>query len=152
MKVIFLDIDGVLNNSATTRRTASTLYTFVSNSLIRNLKSIIDKTNAKVVLSSDWRYDRDDPTLNEDFLELRAELRKWGISFYDFTPVIFNGINRGIEIDTWLKKHSEVSNFVILDDRDDMEPNKDHLVQTSYKKGLTKEKADEAVRVLMTGD
>lgn len=54
IKVIFLDVDGVLNSDRTARRTQSG-YTFVDNRQMKNLKHIINMTGAKVVLSSDWR-------------------------------------------------------------------------------------------------
>ena len=120
IKVIFLDVDGVLNSDRTARRTQSG-YTFVDNRQMKNLKHIINMTGAKVVLSSDWRYDRDDPRYNGDYLELEAEL---------------------------LKEHSEVGDFVILDDRTDIEPNKDHWVQTVMRRGLGVEEAESAIRIL----
>ena len=67
IKVIFLDVDGVLNSDRTVRKTQSG-YTFVDNRQMKNLKHIINMTGAKVVLSSDWRYDRDDPRYNGDYL------------------------------------------------------------------------------------
>ena len=85
IKVIFLDVDGVLNSDRTARRTQSG-YTFVDNRQMKNLKHIINMTGAKVVLSSDWRYDRDDPRYNGDYLELEAELLKYGVRLYGFTP------------------------------------------------------------------
>lgn len=146
IKVIFLDIDGVLNNEKTTRTTR--LYCrFVGVRHIKNLKRIVDSTGAKVVLSSDWRYDRDDPYCNSDYLELRDELRKHGISFYGFTPVLLSA-HRGAEIDQWLKEHEEVENFVILDDRPDIEPNKDHWVQTTMSRGLCAEETKAAIEML----
>ena len=57
IKVIFLDVDGVLNSDRTVRKTQGG-YTFVDNRQMKNLKHIINMTGAKVVLSSDWRYDR----------------------------------------------------------------------------------------------
>ncbi len=75
IKVIFLDVDGVLNSSKTTRRTIDG-YTFVGSRQLKNLRQIIDTTGAKVVLSSDWRYGRDDPAWNRGYLELK-------MSFYD---------------------------------------------------------------------
>lgn len=77
IKVIFLDVDGVLNSDRTVRKTQGG-YTFVDNRQMKNLKHIINMTGAKVVLSSDWRYDRDDPRYNGDYLELEAELLKYG--------------------------------------------------------------------------
>lgn len=146
IKVVFLDVDGVLNSSKTTRKTSGG-YRFVSSRKIRSLRHILNETGAKVVLSSDWRYDRDDPRYNRDFLELKKELLKYGIQFYDFTPEI-SSAHRGMEIDLWLKDHSEVSNFVILDDRTDIEPNKDHWVQTVMSRGLGAAEAEDAIRIL----
>lgn len=60
IKVIFLDVDGVLNSRNTTRRTAGG-YTFIGSRQVSRLRHIVRQTGAKVVLSSDWRYDRDDP-------------------------------------------------------------------------------------------
>lgn len=101
----------------------------------------------KVVLSSDWRYDRDDPRYNGDYLELEAELLKYGVRLYGFTPEL-PSCHRGMEIDYWLKEHSEVGDFVILDDRTDIEPNKDHWVQTVMRRGLGVEEAESAIRIL----
>lgn len=146
IKVIFLDVDGVLNSHRTIRRTTGG-YIFVGNKQMKRLKHIINKTGAKVVLSSDWRYDRDDPKYNGDFLDLKKELLKYGIRFYGFTPELPSA-HRGMEIDCWLKEHDEVSNFVILDDRADIEPNKDHWVQTTMSRGLGVEEAKSAIRIL----
>ena len=104
IKVIFLDVDGVLNSDRTVRKTQGG-YTFVDNRQMKNLKHIINMTGAKVVLSSDWRYDRDDPRYNGDYLELEAELLKYGIRLYGFTPEL-PSCHRGMEIDCWLKEHS----------------------------------------------
>ena len=146
IKVIFLDVDGVLNNDRTTRTTAGG-FVFVSGRLVKNLQRIVKETGAKVVLSSDWRYDRDDPKLNGDFLELEAELQRYGISLYGFTPEL-RSAHRGAEIDAWLKEHSEVVNFVILDDRPDIEPNTDHWVRTVMRDGLGVEETEEAIQIL----
>lgn len=126
------------------------MYVFVGNSKVKNLKRIIKATGAKVVLSSDWRYDRDDVRYNSDYLELRDELKRHNIHFYGFTPELPSG-HRGEEINQWLKDHSEVSNFVILDDRLDIEPNKDHWVQTVMSRGLGKDETNAAIKILMEG-
>lgn len=146
IKVIFLDVDGVLNTCRTTRRTA-TGYKFIGIKQIRKLRQIVISTGAKVVLSSDWRYDRDDPTQNSDYLELRMELLKYGIHLYGFTPEL-PSCHRGKEIDQWLKEHDKVENFVILDDRTDIELNKDHWVQTTMENGLGPAERDKAIQIL----
>ena len=49
-KVIFLDVDGVLNSSRTLHEDIS-----LEDDLILNLKELVDKTKAKIILSSSWR-------------------------------------------------------------------------------------------------
>lgn len=146
IKVIFLDVDGVLNSRKTIRRTKGG-YTFVGSRQMKRLKRIVSETGAKVVLSSDWRYDRNDPRYNSDFLELKNELLKYGIRLYGYTPELPSA-HRGMEIDCWLKEHGEVCNFVILDDRTDIEPNKGHWVQTVMSCGLGDEEAKNAIHIL----
>ena len=59
MKVIFLDIDGVLNCSKTPN--PKTLPYIVDRRLLRRLIRVVDQTSAKIVLPSTWRYDPDRP-------------------------------------------------------------------------------------------
>jgi histidinol phosphatase-like enzyme len=53
MKVIFLDIDGVLNCKKTPN--PRKLPYIVDKRLLRRFKQLLARTNAKVVLSSSWR-------------------------------------------------------------------------------------------------
>jgi hypothetical protein len=55
MKVIFLDIDGVLNCKKTPNPRKFPYV--VDRKLLRRLKRLLDRTGAKAVLSSTWRYD-----------------------------------------------------------------------------------------------
>ena len=153
MKAIFLDIDGVLNCESTHETTRSGV-TFVEDRFVKRLKTIVDATDARVVLSSDWRYDRDCVGYNGDYLELVEKLFEYGIEFYGFTSVCLRNDrgfpieNRGFEINQYLIEHHEVDKFVILDDRCDMEPHLDRLVMTSYDTGLTEEDVKEAIELL----
>ena len=49
IKVIFLDVDGVLNSDRTVRKTQGG-YTFVDNRQMKNLKHIINMTGAMVAI------------------------------------------------------------------------------------------------------
>ncbi len=115
MKVIFLDIDGVLNEDTTPTRTRSRLI-FIDQDKLLLLKRIVDATGAKIVLSSTWRYGRDDARYSGDFLELQEAFQKVGLDFYSYTPEDVFGIRRGMEIKAWLGLHPEVNRFIILDD------------------------------------
>lgn len=55
MKVMFLDIDGVLNSDQTPN--PRKLPYVVDRKLLTRLKRVLKRTGAKVVLSSTWRYD-----------------------------------------------------------------------------------------------
>ena len=54
MKIIFLDVDGVLNCKSSKSRCGGFLG--IDDSKVKLLKEIIDITGAKIVLSSSWRY------------------------------------------------------------------------------------------------
>ena len=62
MKVIFLDIDGVLNTSeifieqSKNYKQKGIYNVEIDEFRVEYLKQIIEKTNAKIVLSSSWRY------------------------------------------------------------------------------------------------
>lgn len=145
-KILFLDVDGVLNCEKTERITKNG-YLFVGGRKLKRLKHILDETGAKVVLSSDWRYNRDEPGMNSDFLEFRNELHRYRIEICDYTPELMWS-NRGKEIELYLKKHPGIKNYVILDDSKEVDPENPHFVKTEMKHGLTKELAERAIEIL----
>lgn len=144
MKVLFLDVDGVLNKANTKEKTV-TWCSFVEDIFVRRLKNIVDQTGCEIVLSSNWRYDAH-TELNPELDELEDKLSEYGLALYDFTPVINN--HMGQEIQSWLDAHTDVGSFVILDDRGDMEPNMERLVRTLFSHGLTEENKRETIKML----
>lgn len=151
MRVIFLDIDGVLNEDTTPSRTRSRVI-FIDQEKLMRLKRSVDDTGAKIVLSSIWRYDRNDPKYNADFLELQEAFQNAGLEFYSYTPVDAIGIRRGMEIRAWLGTHPEVERFVIMDDECfDFEERGllPYLIKTEFGDGgLTDTHMQEAVEML----
>lgn len=137
MKIIFLDIDGVLNGYNYWYYLGWKIVCFINNkslkklyrkitdpygiheSKIKRLAKIVKRTNAKVVMSSSWRaiwfgvpYDK----LTGDKKKLSDLLNKYNIKIIDQTPKSPDG-RRDKEILAWLSKHEEeVENFIILDD------------------------------------
>ena len=111
MKVIFLDIDGVLNSDEYFEKINSLNVNGIEKEVdvkkIELLKQAIDETGAKVVLSSSWRYTKN----AEDLKEL---LLKYNI-YVDSTPLLGSN-KRGLEIMQWVQMHQDVENYVILDD------------------------------------
>lgn len=110
MKVIFLDIDGVLNSNEYFEEIKNLEKKGIEKQIdikkIKLLKKAVDETGAKVVLSSSWRYTR-------KAQDLKGLLLKYDI-YADSTPLINN--IRGLEIKEWLSEHQDVEKYVILDD------------------------------------
>ncbi len=110
MKVIFLDIDGVLNSDEYFDKIRNLNIQGIQSEIdvekIKLLKKAIDETGAKVVLSSSWRY-----TKNAQYLkELLANFE----IYTDSTPFMHG--RRGLEIKQWLSDNQGIEDFVILDD------------------------------------
>lgn len=146
MKVIFLDIDGVLNTHFTTRHIWS--FTFVDTRKVLRLRNIIERTGAQLVLSSTWRI-ADTPMNKKCLYRLKEEFERVRCPVWVDTTPYFPGAKRQKEIYWWLVLHPEVDNFVILDDRwQELTWYNDRLVTTDPFKGLNKERAELAIRML----
>ena len=138
MKVIFLDFDGVIT-------TYSTKWN-ISLRHVKRVKKICDETGAKLVISSSWRHENVQKTIDgiigKTKLCPRNKMLYWLIdNIYDITPWFsdkkYNGTGRGGEIQTWLDKHPEVDNYVIIDDETDMlDEQIFNFVQTDWTFGI----------------
>ena len=135
MKVIFLDVDGVLNSEQDRFS-----WTLESDKHLTLLACIVRRTNAKIVVSSSWRGCGLIDTL-------KKRLNDFSVSVYGKTKDIGE---RGLEIKEWLDNHKDVESFVILDDEDfdiaEYFPN--NLVKTSTKVGLQKKDAEKCIAIL----
>ena len=174
MKIIFLDIDGVLNSEKWyIERFDKNLYPNLENYplcefdplAIEQLNLLTDKTNAKIVISSTWRMGRTIDELKKLFEEVGIKGEIIGI-----TPhLTFNdgyGVERGNEINIlidlncirwWDKifdekeKNITLESYVILDDDPDMLlEQKDNFVRTSWRDGLTALHTRKAIKILNT--
>ena len=125
VKVIFLDIDGVLNCKQTPN--PRKFPYIVDPKLLKRFKRIIDRTRAKIVLSSTWRYDPAGI----------FSAKHWGIPFMDVIPDMPKRPRRN-EILAWLRDHPNVKRFAVIDDEDD-ELDDLPLFQPSPGSGLTDE-------------
>ncbi len=137
MKIIFLDIDGVLNDAPTILGTGNDLPTKAH---LDCLKQIVDATGAKIVLSSSWRLYK---SYRNDVKNALSEV---GLNFIDFTEELED---RDKEIREWLNRHPEVESFVILDDEDVFATNlREQHVLTSFYEGLLSEHIPLAIEKL----
>jgi len=163
MKVIFLDIDGVLNTkywyTQMDRNTPKDKYGYAFDPVaVANLAHIIDETGADIVISSSWKsfglseleamwQNRGlpgkligiTPNTVSDELLLNADL-----DHMELFPI------RGMEVKEWLDKHGKnVSHYVIIDDMDNFLPDQQpYFVRTDPEAGITEEDADKVIRFL----
>ena len=138
MKVIFLDVDGVLNSQQLFEKCEDDQLISVDEDNIKNLKTIVDATGAKIVLSSSWRYGwAEHSDAVQDWCQILVDI----LAKYD------------LKIKDWLDKCEEkIEGFVILDDgayewhRHGFDK---HLVKTDFcTGGLREEDADKAIKIL----
>lgn len=148
-KVIFLDVDGVLNRCGKS-------FNQLEPQLLAKLLRIVCQTGADVCVSSTWRLFR-------HLLDgiLLPALDEYGITPVGVTPDLcskkFGGTlwaasTRGEEIVAWLKDHPQYTQFVILDDNADMGYLLPHLVRTDSFTGLEDRHVQEAIHKLKGGD
>jgi hypothetical protein len=131
-RVLFLDVDGVLNSHRTAVGLGGIPHTFDAAGLamfdmvaVNLLRGLCAAGDVKVVLSSSWR-------LMHDYRELGRALN---LPIIDQTPRLVG--SRGKEIAAWLEANT-VKTYAILDDDSDMlAEQKPFFVQTWHEEGLT---------------
>jgi len=138
MKVLFLDVDGVLNmhNSGGTKT--------LNKDRLRLLQKIVITTGCKIVLSSSWR------TSHQHLALLRRALGYRNMSIYGITRDLSDiDLLRGDEIKDWLDNHPNVEQYAIVDDTDEMlDSQQQYFVQTHPNVGLTSDIANRIVQIL----
>lgn len=154
MKVIFLDVDGVLNNEFTTESIIG--YCGIDDELVEKLAKIVRITGAEIVLVSDWKMYFDSRVDIKDSTHpmiryLMDKLQKSDLYIYDYT-IDRNASDRGYGIQRWLKRFPEVERWVVLDDTfffdyeyTGIKPN---LVLTNGICGLTDNDVAHAIEIL----
>lgn len=154
-KVIFLDIDGVLNTSYTKYRDD-----ILDEFRLDYLAKIVNETRAKIVLTSTWRYNLSKSLFsfkayNNSTKKLIESLKERGLKISALLPDTPNN-RRAEDISEFIKKH-KVTNFVILDDElFNYESLKlsNNLLRTSFYEedeldaGLTQKMIRQAVQIL----
>lgn len=175
MKIIFLDIDGVLNSTPPSIIKNNWLKKYNSfeiemkisgldSDLVSNLKYVIDQTDCKIVFSSSWRYYKDHFIVGPDWRKFLSEMLNVSMDiFIDNIPdLVFcdgwtSGDNytrrRGEEINIWLENNSnyDIDAYCIVDDViDDIISviDKKLIVKIDPKYGLTKIDAVKIINVL----
>lgn len=134
LKILFLDIDGVVNCSSTRQRHRGFIGIDPYMALLVGRISLAVE-DLKVVLSSSWRNFGDGG---------REEVASQVLPIFDITPNL--GTIRGEEIKAWLDAHPEVTKYAILDDDSDMlEEQLPNFFKTTWEEGITTEIAKKVI-------
>ncbi len=160
VKIIFLDVDGVLNCTSTPDKINT--FTGIEDKKVLLLKKIVKKSKALIVLISTWKlnwYVTPSRKSEQDELAnyLDEKLAKAGLRALG--KINDDWVDRGEGILDYIsrleKKKIHVDNFIILDDgrfdykASHLTPN---LIQTSPKTGLTEKHVKRAVEHLSKPD
>lgn len=123
MKVIFIDIDGVLATAPCwnmSRDNKWDAYSF-DKKAVKVLNKILEETGAEMVLSSDWKHYYTMDQMKEIFMELNGVIK----APFDRTPFSkeYTAMNleggRTTEINMWLAENKEklgITHWVAVDD------------------------------------
>lgn len=144
--VIFLDIDGVVATPLSTiaYRDGNGLLWSIDPTLMRAIVQIMRVVDAKMVLSSTWRYPHSLSTWKDVMRGYNARDVVWEDRDWWCTPNLLSG-TRGSEIKAWLEANEgKYDEYLILDDDDDFDEDQmSRFVQTDANIGLTFEKCQE---------
>ena len=126
MKVLFLDIDGVVNNERTKANFEGLIA--IDPTMAALVQRIVQNTGCEIVLSSSWRL----------FQNIRNEVERKICKFSDITPILH--APRGYDIKVWLTLHPEIDHYAILDDAESILPEqRANFFQTTWESGLTED-------------
>jgi hypothetical protein len=141
IRLVFLDVDGVLNSRRFFQKADRNTGLPSGESIdklcpesMACLNKLLRVTDAKVVLSSVWRF-------KGDVEHLAKILRASGFrgDLIGMTPDLQDEFPGGLEIES----------FVILDDDSDMGPLLPRLVKTKFDDGLTDHEVAKAIAMLV---
>lgn len=169
MKVLFLDVDGVLNDlewikanapKPSFQATIDDLVQQIDPDRVNRINDIVSRTGCEIVLSSSTRVDP----------RMSVVLAKAGLKYpiHSATPVLlwrtnidgtqYEPIKRAEEVLDWLWQANDIEKYVILDDQDfewasfifDGSPLSNSWVQTSFTgNGLTEEIKERVINLLL---
>jgi hypothetical protein len=163
MKVLFLDIDGVINTvggelglrycyGIDPMEESPNKYSIPFDpACLYYLRTIVEDTKCKIVISSTWRHGETVETMQEWF---KCPVIKNAI--IDKTPSFTSlshpelkdrkgRVQRGEEIKWWLDQHPEVTRYAVLDDDTDMDIVDKNFFKTCSWDGLKKDIANKVI-------
>ncbi len=156
MKIIFLDIDGVLWNYDSSYPKDEYGFLF-KQKCVEALEFLISETQSKIVITSSWKNMGlstlqkmwNDRNLPKPIISVTPDFSHKHIDFINQNDPF--KLSRGYEIEQWLKQNTEVSNYLIIDDLNDFTKEQEkHLIMPKPNVGLTLELAKIGIDILNT--
>ena len=149
MKVIFLDIDGVLNNDGSIQRYGTNLKPDPEN--VAQLNRVAAAVDARIVVTSNWREQqplwRIQAILGQvlgvtaDIIGMTPDLKRLANLYPEDKHIFWV---RPLEIERWLRSNPWVSKYAMIDDHAYKNVGRE-FCKTDPAHGLTKEIADSII-------
>jgi len=152
MKLIFLDVDGVLNIMSSSYTTSyfkpDGSVRYIEDHLVQRLNFLIEETDSYIVISSSWRLDMED---------LKVQLEKSNFKYWNRVvgQTDYNNKHRGEQIMDFLEPYNDISHYVVLEDEIiDVHGDKctavplDNIVEVDFKNGLSHQDIEKAKSIL----
>ena len=134
--VIFLDVDGVLNQLQRYH---------LDDRCIKRLARLCSCLNAYIVLTSSWRlgFLHDFKSCSPQIQDLRKRLECYGLDISGRTKSLGD---RYIEVDTYVKEHGITKYLILDDDKTEFSRSDKNLYLVKSKTGLTDKDVEILVR------
>lgn len=142
MKIVFCDIDGVLNSIIGSKENG--IVSIEPDKLVL-LKQLLDETGAELVITSKARFIKQ---IHEDRLNV---IKEYGIKIRDSFDGVLTNRSKAIECLGYLQnKCDDLDNVLILDDNDDdfRDFFKHNFIKVNPVTGLTQKDVDEGISIL----
>ena len=163
VRVIFLDIDGVLNSNFWNDNHQKEISdgTLIDIEKVRLLSKLVKNTDAKIILHSGWKFWFDSALhpLRKEAEHLKMLFGQEGLMIADVTPDHSTeeikkskkfSLVKASEILAWLDEHKEVDKWIVIDDLDLHNPDIEaHQIRTDPHIGLTMEDVRKAEYMLL---
>lgn len=148
-RVLFLDIDGVLNNRESMMRTDVSIFR-VNAACAMRLRNLVNDLGIRLVLSSTWRKGGGANGRSDGVWRAREAIHEacsWAPLFIGFTPDLssqrepgglWTSKARGEECNDWIRCYGQPGDvYVAVDDDSDFNTFIGTLVRTDHDPGLT---------------
>lgn len=152
VRVLFLDIDGVLNSARYIDAVNLPCFdprNIDENAVLRLNRLFTCTTDVKIVISSTWRFAYSVAAIR-DMLNLRG--LSGHVEFVGATPEVasLGYFTRGSEISLFLTAHPSITSYAIVDDdpRAGAGHAPHHFVCTNFNEGLLDEHVDRLIEIL----